>query len=430
MLDVPVGDVLNNLGLPQLPQLSDIGLPDLSGLQMPTLPTIDPTVLIQPVVDLLNSIGTGISESGFDPTSILSGVADVLTSVISQSESSINKVTNTWIGDAATAARAQSEQVVGESAQVAAQGQQQKLIMLDASRIVAQGYAEVSGVIARFIANLTAGIAMLPTPAGIPWLIGIATDAIAEAGIIAAKTRVELSGKTVEMVSAGTKIMIAGAPIASNVNQLVNMVNAAVQPLTSIAPTVATKVIEKGATVVSAGSEVASEVVTQGQSVLSSVTSNLTEKTKTTDEEKTTEQTNDGTDDGTGGIGDDGSGTGGGGVVGAGMPTGTSSPLSQLASSRLPTESTGLGNGSPTGRSVSNVSNQATRASSPMMSPMGSAAGAARAGDAGGDAGADRPNLVTGAHGDEVVGLIEGVSIPVVGAAEPVDDLPDKALTL
>lgn len=42
----------------------------------------------------------------------------------------------------------------------------------------------------------------------------------------------------------------------------------------------------------------------------------------------------------------------------------------------------------------------------------------------------ERTALVTGAHGDEVVGVIEGVSIPVVGAVEAVDEPPDKALTL
>ncbi|WP_280482150.1 hypothetical protein [Nocardia cyriacigeorgica] len=42
------------------------------------------------------------------------------------------------------------------------------------------------------------------------------------------------------------------------------------------------------------------------------------------------------------------------------------------------------------------------------------------------------PNyLVSGQHGDEVVGDIEGVSLPVVGAAEPQSEAPpDKELTL
>ncbi len=69
--------------------------------------------------------------------------------------------------------------------------------------------------------------------------------------------------------------------------------------------------------------------------------------------------------------------------------------------------------------------------------PMGGAA----AGAAGARAQEDQTTegmrglLVTGQHGDEVVGAVEGVSMPVVGAPEqasgPLDsDPPDKALTL
>lgn len=69
------------------------------------------------------------------------------------------------------------------------------------------------------------------------------------------------------------------------------------------------------------------------------------------------------------------------------------------------------------------------------MGAAGAAGGGmARAGEA---AASDsvRANLVTEQHGNEVVGDIEGASLPVVGAAErvtePLDgDSPDKALTL
>lgn len=73
-----------------------------------------------------------------------------------------------------------------------------------------------------------------------------------------------------------------------------------------------------------------------------------------------------------------------------------------------------------------------------MIPPMGAVgaagAGAARANEAATSEGV-RANLVTEQHGNEVVGDIEGASLPVVGAAErvtePLDgDSPDKALTL
>ncbi|MBL1075178.1 hypothetical protein JK358_12325 [Nocardia sp. 2] len=434
MLDMPVADVLSTVGLPQLPQLPTFSLPDLSGLQMPELPTIDLTTLIQPAVDLLSSFGTGTLDAlgDFDPSAILSGVADVLTSVITQSESSISKVSNTWIGDAANSAAQQSQQVVTDSVNVATQGQQQKVILLVAQGVVAQGYAEASAVIAKFIAQLTASITLLATPAGLPMLITTATQAIGEVAVIAAKTQAQLSVHTVEMISAGTKLMVAGAPIGSNIAQLTNMVNAAIQPLTSVAPSVATQVLEKGATVVSSGTEVVSEAVTQGGNVISNLLSTDTTTDDTTTDDTTTDDTTVTDDSGLTTVTDDTTDAGGGGgVVGTGVPAtggGTGSPASQLAS-RLPTESTGTGSGQSASR-VKESSTTTTRASSPMMSPMGAGAGAARAGDAGEAGAADRANLVTAAHGDEVVGQIDGVSIPVVGAAEPIEDLPDKALTL
>src|SRR5690606_25585342 len=74
-----------------------------------------------------------------------------------------------------------------------------------------------------------------------------------------------------------------------------------------------------------------------------------------------------------------------------------------------------------------------TAGTGPAMMPMGAAgaAGAAAGVRGAGDAG-DMPNcLVSGQHGDEGVGDIEGVSLPVVGAAEQMSEAPpDKELTL
>jgi hypothetical protein len=68
------------------------------------------------------------------------------------------------------------------------------------------------------------------------------------------------------------------------------------------------------------------------------------------------------------------------------------------------------------------------------MMPMGGAGAGmpmARAVEGGGNE-AVHSQLVTGNHGDEVVGQIAGVATPVVGAAEPVvtEAPPDKELSL
>ena len=78
------------------------------------------------------------------------------------------------------------------------------------------------------------------------------------------------------------------------------------------------------------------------------------------------------------------------------------------------------------------TSSPATAGTTATTSPgMASGAGAAgRAGAADEESTSDRSGLVTGAHGDEVVGVIEGVVLPVVGAIEAIEEPPDKALTL
>ncbi|MFI1915066.1 hypothetical protein [Nocardia sp. NPDC020380] len=429
-LDTPVPDVLRNLGLPQLPQLPNMTMPDLSGIQLPALPSIDPTALIQPVVSLLQSFGTGsLGNSSFNPASILTSLVSALTSAVSQSQAATSTVMNTWTGDAAHHAEDKSKTVEGDSLKVAAQGAQQHGILLSAEAIVAEGYAEISAVIAKFVAAVSAGIAMLATPAGIPWLIATATDAISEGTAIAAKTSVQLAGSTAEITAAGTKILIAGAPIASNIADLANMVGTALQPIASVAPTVATNLVEKGASVVSGGTDAASQI---GQNLVSTLTGGNNNPTTNTNTKTTTPTTTVSpttkTDDKTTGIPDttktDGGGTPPGTILG-GVPTTPTTPATTLASGRVPTgEISPSGAGTPK-TAVEPVGRTTT---SPNMSPTGGAAG--RAGAADEESTSDRSNLVTAAHGDEVVGVIEGVVLPVVGAIEAIEEPPDKALTL
>ncbi|WP_306360376.1 hypothetical protein [Nocardia sp. CC227C] len=421
---------MRDLGLPQLPQLPEI--PGFPEFQLPALPSIDPTALIQPVVELLGGFGTGSLGEGFNPATLLSSVADVLTSAASQSSAAMNQVSNGWVSDAALAAQAKSVQAQKDAHVVAAQGQQQKLILLDAQRVVAQGYAEVTAIISKFIAQLIASAPLLPTPAGLPFVIGLATEAAAEAGVVVARTRGELTVKTMEIAAAGTKVLVAGAPLAANAAQLANAVNAAVQPLTSIAPTVAAKVVEKGTTAVSTASDVVGKISNTGQEIISGLNPSGTTPTTTTTPTGTKNDEKDKNGKPTEVDGGDGGGGSPGGMVG-GIPTGGSpSQLSNYGGPRGGLSDGGLGSGSPSNRSSSTTAQTQTArtTTSPSMMPTGAGA-AGRAGDAGA-AGAERSNtnLVTGSHGDEVVGVIEGVSIPVVGAFDDLQEPPDKELTL
>lgn len=425
-LDTPVTDVLSHMGLPQLPQIPAITLPDLSGLQLPTLPTIDPTTLIQPVMSLLQSFGTGsLSNSGFNPATILTSLISALTSATSASKSATDKVMNTWTGDAATAAQDKSHAVEAQSGEVAAQGAQQHGILIAAEAIVGEGYAEMSALITQFIAQVTGAMALIMTPAGLPWLIATATETINAGMAIAAKTSLQLAGSTADIAAAGTKIMIAGAPIASNIGTLVNMVGTALQPVASVAPTVAEKVVEKGASVVSSGvSDISSALSNGNKTTTTNTDTNKTTTTTTptntttkTDDTKKTGDPSTTKNDGTGG-------SPLGTILGGGVPT-TATPASTLGSSRIPTGEVTSGAGVP--KTVTEANGRTTATTSPSMTGAGAAG---RAGAADEESTSDRSGLVTGAHGDEVVGVIEGVVLPVVGAIEAIEEPPDKALTL
>ncbi|MRH88645.1 hypothetical protein GFY24_14530 [Nocardia sp. SYP-A9097] len=431
LVDTPVSDVISGLGLPQLPQLPAITLPDLSGFQMPTLPTIDPTTLIQPAISLLSSMGSGAASMGTELVSIFSSVSKALTSAASTSSAATATVSNSWQGDSANAAQVKSNEVETVIPTVDAQGQQLKVILLNAEATVAEGYAELSALIARFTAEVMAGIAFLVTPAGLPYLITMATDALSEAGVITAKTRGQLTVHTAEVTAAGLKIPVPGAPNAADVASLANQVTQAVQPFLSVGSTAVQKVVEKGSEVVSAGSTAASSISSAGQSVVSALTTNTSKDTTTTNKDTTTTNKDTTTTDGkpvdTTTLKTDDT-TSGGGIPG-GMPMGSglnSSPLSPY-SGKMPSGE-GLGSGSPVSRVSSNNNETQTRSTTSMPGGMGSGAGLANKGET--ESSGERTALVTGAHGDEVVGVIEGVSIPVVGAVEPVDEPPDKALTL
>ncbi|MFE3222535.1 hypothetical protein [Nocardia sp. NPDC059228] len=423
-LDTPVTDVSSNLGLPQLPQLPSISLPDLSGLQLPTLPTIDLTSLISPVTSLLQSFGTGsLSNSSFNPATILTSLISALTSAVSQSKSATNTVMNTWTGDAALAAKDKSTTVEGQSLEVAQQGVAQHGILLAAEAIVAEGYAEMTTLIAQFVAQVTGAVALLATPAGIPWLIETATTTINAGMAIAAKTSAQLAGSTAQIVEAGTKIMIAGAPIASNIETLVNMVGTALQPIASVAPTVAEKVVEKGASVVSTGVSDISSALSNSNNSNTNTNTNTNTKTNQptvtdvkTDDKKTDSPDTTKTDDGGGSPLS---------TIFGGTPT-TTSPASTVGTSRIP-----AGEVSNTGAGIPKTTTEANGRTTATTSPsMGATGAAGRAGAADEESTSDRSGLVTGAHGDEVVGVIEGVVLPVVGAIEAIEEPPDKALTL
>ncbi|RDI64513.1 hypothetical protein [Nocardia pseudobrasiliensis] len=442
MLDQPIGKVLQNLGLPALPELPPA--PPLPG--MPPLPVIDLGLLIKPLTDLSAAFGTGqfpsqgapapaptqhavapAPEQGpgapqgaaapvpppgqtppIDPTQALQAISTGMQTVMQLGMSALQLVMQLWQGQGAEQAAAKQGAAQTDAGHLATQSGQQKLVLGEASTSVATGAALMTAVIGKFTTTAALTAPFLGTPPGAAFLMESAIESITEGLAITAKTRGEMTIHSANMTHAGTKVKVTNAPTGVKSMEGLQQLMQLIQPLAQAATTGA-----------------------QAAAKLSAANTSLSAPNST---EKPTDKAHLDTLSATHG----GGGVGGGGGGGGFSPMAT--PLSPFTGTRVAggvgpmTGPFGTAAAATGPVSVTPTSAASTAASSPGMMPMGAgAAGAAGLGmRGGGTSDADQnANLVTSQHGDEVVGPIEGVSVPVVGAAgQATEPPPDKELTL
>ncbi|WP_040788668.1 hypothetical protein [Nocardia paucivorans] len=424
MLDRPVNDVLKDMGLPTLPEIS--ALPPLP--EFPPLPVLDLSLLAKPLTDLASSFGTGrlpadapmdASVPGenpasapveasppVDPAQVFSQVSSVVQTAISLGASALQIAMSLWQGAGASAAAEKAGQAATDGAAVSAQSAETSVGVTAAAGTVFQGATMMSATIARFMTSLAAAAPWLPTPPGQVFVLSLTTETLAEATAIVAKTRGELAVHSAAMTKTGAKVPVTGAPKHVDPTQTIQQLMQLVGPLTQMATT--------------------------GAQALQAAHTALNPAKSISDQDKELDKARFEAPKGVvGGIG--------GGAVGVGGVAGqprqlaswgsarTAGPLGPAGASALAAESSAATSSSPV-RAVT---------STPGMMPMGGVAGAAGMAARSGEQSAEglRGLLVTEQHGNEVVGDIEGVSLPVVGAtdhvSEPPDsEPPDKSLTL
>ncbi|MEV4124623.1 hypothetical protein [Nocardia sp. NPDC049707] len=429
MLTRPVNDVLKDMGLPQLPDLA--GLPPLPDL--PPLPVIDLSLLAKPLTDLAATFGTGqfpapaaapaetagadpenpipAAAPVADPTQVLSQISSVVQTVVQLGSTALQMAMQLWQSQAAEKAAEKGTQAQKDGTNVAAQGAETSLGVANAAGTVFRGSAMMAGIIAKYMASLTASAPFLATPGGQAFVLAMSAETLAEATAVVAETRGELTVHSAEMAKTGTKVPITDAPKGVDPMQMVSQLMQMVGPLASAATTGA-------------------QSIAQAHAALNPV-----KPASELDKDKLDQQKFSAAGGGTP------IGMGGGGGMGA-VAT-PARPLSPWVDTRGAgalgaagaTGASSAGSGSGSGGSSAAARGSATT-SSPGMMPMGAAgtgAGMARSAEESADG--LRGQLVTAQHGNEVVGDIEGVSLPVVGAAERVSDHldnepPDQALTL
>ncbi|MFE3057749.1 hypothetical protein [Nocardia sp. NPDC059239] len=370
LLDSPVGDVLQTLGLPALPQLPAMPpLPD-----MPPLPTLDLTALTKPLTDLASAFGTGQLGQGLDASKMLSGVSSALQQVMSIAQSVMSLAgSNSWQGSGATGAAEKGTAAQTNALELEGQNLHQKTVMAGAATSVATGAALMSAIITKFVTGVTVAAPFIGTPPGQAFLLSLASETAAEATAVVAKTRTEMTVHSANMTTAGQKVKVTDAPKGvdslSQVSQLLGLIS----PLSSAAST-------------------GVQQLQQLQSI-----SQTSDVQPTPDPEPVAAPTDSG-------------GLGGGGLA----------PMGGLGG--LGTSSTPLGQASPRTMSATTTPPVPVPAPMPatgapgmgggMVPPMGAGA-AAQAGDADEEV---RTNMVTAEHGDEVVGELGYTGVPVVGA--------------
>lgn len=402
LIDRPVNDILKDMGLGPLPEIS--GLPPLP--ELPPLPVIDLAALARPLTDMASGFGTGVLSAGAgggpDPAKVLSDTAQAAQTAIQLGTQALQTVMSLWQGLAAMEAANKSGQAAANGAELATQSAQEKATLVGGAASVATGGALMAAVVAKYMATVAAATPWLATGGGQAFIAAATVEAITEGIAVVTKTRVEMTAHSANMTAVGKKVRVTDAPKGVDSMQQVMQL---LTPVMSMAQT---------------GAQTATQLATQHAALQKRQADAIADEQK---QRETREQ-----------AGRIGAGMSAGGGVGIGAAS-VSAPLSPWAGTRA----TGLGGvaglgsagtGSAAMESASTVRATPGASGSPGMLPYG-AAGAAGARGAG-DAGGDMPNfLVNAAHGEEVVGAIEGFSTPVVGAAEQVTaPPPDKELTL
>ncbi|GAA4641649.1 hypothetical protein GCM10023197_03520 [Gordonia humi] len=217
LFDTPVSEVLDGLGLPRFDAPAQVGLPDLSSLNLRSFPSItgiDPVSLMKPIVDLLGTFGTGSMSGGADPVASLGGLAGLLRSGASALLDAASSVDIDWAGQAAAAAIGAATRTAGQSEQVAAQGTAMASDVASAGAIVGAGFTRLQSVVAKTAGLLAAAAPALATPPGQIAALGIAAEGLTEGLAVVAETRAQLVAPTAHIAGVGAPVSVSDPPTA------------------------------------------------------------------------------------------------------------------------------------------------------------------------------------------------------------------------
>ncbi|MGK8520568.1 hypothetical protein ACRS6B_02935 [Nocardia asteroides] len=394
---------------------------------------------MRPLTDLASAFGTGQlgapqppppAQAGdtaaappappVDPTQLLQNVSTVMQTVMQVGSSLVQTLMTVWQGMAAMEAAKKAGEAQSDADKLAAQSTQEKSVLVNAAGSVFTGAGLMTAVMAKFSTTMAFAPLLAASPGGQGFLVASAIEAMTEALAITAKTKTELIGHSASMTEAGQKVPITNAPTgvksAEQLTQLMSMIT----PLISTAGQVAQSL---------------GQLAAANPSLLAPKPISAP-----------------GAHDGTGESGEDKDGKEGSPIGGVGGPGGiggaigsaiaaAAAPLNPWPGTRVaggslggvgaPAAGTGTGMSSAMSTTASTAATGTGTGGGYMPMGAGAMGGAGLARESESTTDALRGQMVTSQHGDEVVGRIEGVSLPVVGAADTSSEPPpDKELTL
>ncbi|MGA6205419.1 hypothetical protein ACPESR_11725 [Nocardia testacea] len=395
VMDKPVEQVLREMGLPPLP---DISFP----LEFP-MPALDLAALARPLTDLASSFGTGHFPAApeVDPVQVLNQVSSVIQTAARVGSSAMQLAGGQWQGAGAEGAAIKQAQVGTDSAAVAAQSAMTSQQVAAAAGSVSRGALTLAAIIAKYLTSVAVAAPFLTTGGGQVFLAAATAESLAEALAVVAQTRAELTVHSAQMTTTGNKVPVTGAPDSAQAMQLLSQV-------LQIAPTV-----------LDAATAGAEAVMTKQPRTLTDTA--LAQRTPATRP-----------------AAPPGGGGPPGGAAFSAAGTSPGQPSRALApwSGSTAAGSTGSPATSSPASGASTPTGSPARGSGPALMSPGGATGALSRGTGDSTANGLQGQLVTGQHGNEVVGELDTATPAVIGADEHRGERaidgppPDKALTL
>jgi cell wall-associated NlpC family hydrolase len=192
---------------------------------------IDVSALVQPLLDLLSSFGTGVLATG-GPADALTSTSTAIDQVHALGRNSINQVNTAWDGAAADAVTAKALRVQTSAATISDRGNDMATVVSQAAAQVESGQKDLNGIVQSFVNQATGLGPALATPEGLAVLVSSAIDHIGQGLNVVGRVRNELDTQTASMNE------LTPAPSTPSLSNIASTVSTATQGAGQLSSTV------------------------------------------------------------------------------------------------------------------------------------------------------------------------------------------------